>query len=79
MAQTVNITLTTQGLDTGNFTLTALDNAGALVSGWNKTGQTFVTGTPKQYTDVPDTAYQIKIQSLTSYCSNFIILRFKTI
>lgn len=79
MAQTVNITLTTQGLDTGNFTLTALDNAGALVSGWDKTNQTFVTGTPKQYTDVPDTAYQIKIQSLTSYCSNFIILRFKTI
>ncbi len=79
MPQTVNITITNQGLDTGNFFLTALDNAGALVSGWEKTAQTFVTGTPKQYTDVPDAAYQIKIQSVTSYCSNFIILRFKTI
>ncbi len=79
MPQTVNITITNQGLDTGNFFLTALDNAGALVSGWEKTAQTFVTGTPKQYTDVPDAAYQIKIQSVTSYCSNFIILRLKTI
>lgn len=79
MAQTVNVTLTTQGLDTGNLYLTALDNSGAVVSGWDKAAQVFVTGVAKQYGDVPDAAYQIKIQSLSTYCSNFIILRFKTL
>lgn len=79
MAQTVNITLTSQGLDTGNFKLTALDNAGATLSGWEKVGQVFVTNTPKQFTDVLDTAYQIKVESQTVYCANFVILRFKTL
>jgi hypothetical protein len=79
MAQTVDVTLSTKGLDTGNFTLTALDNAGVAVSGWTKTGVNLVAGTPIRYTDVPDTAYQIKVQSATTYCTNSINLRFKTL
>ncbi len=78
MAQTVDITLSTKGLDTGNFTLTALDNSGIVVSGWSKTGISFTIGTPIRYTDVPDTAYQIKVQSVTAYCNNSINLRFKS-
>lgn len=79
MAQTVDVTISTKGLDTGNFTLTALDNAGTAVSGWTKTGVAFTVGTAIRYTDVPDTAYQIKVQSATTYCTNHIILRFKTL
>lgn len=78
MAQTVDITLSVKGLDAGNFTLTALDNAGGVVAGWTKTGVTFVPGTPIRYADVPDTAYQIKVQSVTTYCNNSITLRFKS-
>lgn len=79
MPQTVDITLSTKGLDTGNFTLTALDNAGTVVSGWSKTAVNLVAGSTTRYTDVPDTAYQIKVQSDTIYCTNSIILRFKTL
>lgn len=79
MAQTVDITLSTRGLDTGSFTLTALDNAGTAISGWTKTAVNLVVGTATRYTDVPDTAYQIKIQSATTYCTNSITLRFKTL
>ena len=79
MAQTVDITLSTKGLDAGSFTLTALDNAGAVVSGWTKTAVNLVVGTATRYTDVPDTAYQIKVQSATTYCTNSITLRFKTL
>lgn len=78
MAQTVDITLSAKGLDTGNFTLTALDTAGAVVSGWTKTAVAFTVGTAIRYTDVPDTAFQIKVQSDTQYCTNSITLRFKT-
>lgn len=78
MAQTVDITLSAKGLDAGNFTLTALDNTGAVVSGWTKNGVAFVAGTAIRYTDIPDTAYQIKVQSATSYCTNSITLRFKS-
>lgn len=78
MAQTVDVTLSTKGLDTGNFTLTALDTAGDTISGWTKTAVSFTVGTPIRYTDVPDTAYQIKVQSSTSYCTNSITLRFKS-
>ena len=79
MAQTVDVTISTKGLDTGNFTLTALDNAGTAVSGWTKTGIAFTVGTAIRYIDVPDTAYQIKVQSATTYCTNSITLRFKTL
>jgi hypothetical protein len=78
MAQTVDVTLSTKGLDTGNFTLTALDTAGDVVAGWTKTGVSFTVGTAIRYTDVPDTAFQIKVQSSTTYCTNSITLRFKT-
>jgi len=78
MPQTVDVTLSAKGLDTGNFTLTALDTAGAVVSGWTKTAVAFTVGTAIRYTDVPDTAFQIKVQSGTEYCTNSITLRFKT-
>lgn len=78
MAQTVDVTLSTKGTDTGSFTLTALDTAGVLVSGWTKTAVAFTVGTAIRYTDVPDTAFQIKVQSATTYCTNSITLRFKT-
>jgi hypothetical protein len=78
MAQTVDITLSTKGLDTGNFTLTSLDTAGVVVDGWTKTAVAFTAGTAIRYTDVPDTAFQIKVQSATTYCTNSITLRFKT-
>lgn len=78
MAQTVDVTLSAKGLDAGNFTLTALDNAGVAISGWTKTAVSFTLGTAIRYTDVPDTAYQIKIQSATTYCTNSINLRFKS-
>jgi hypothetical protein len=78
MAQTVDITLSTKGLDTGNFTLTSLDTAGVVVDGWTKTAVAFTAGTAVRYTDVPDTAFQIKVQSSTTYCTNSITLRFKT-
>lgn len=78
MPQTVDVTLSSKGLDTGNFTLTALDTAGALVSGWTKTAVAITVNTPIRYTDVPDTAFQIKVQSATEYCTNFITLRFKS-
>jgi hypothetical protein len=78
MAQTVDITLSAKGLDAGNFTLTALDNAGSVVSGWTKTGVSLTAGTPVRYADVPDAAYQIKVQSDTTYCTNSITLRFKS-
>jgi hypothetical protein len=78
MAQTVDVTLSAKGLDTGNFTLTALDTAGAVVPGFTKTAVAFVTGTPIRYTDVPDAAFQIKVQSGTEYCTNSITLRFKS-
>ena len=79
MAQTVDITLSTKGLDTGSFTITALDNAGTAISGWTKTAVNLVAGTATRYTDVPDTAYQVKVQSSTTYCANSITLRFKTL
>jgi hypothetical protein len=78
MPQTVDITLSTKGLDTGNFTLTSLDTAGAVVAGWTKTAVAFTAGTAVRYTDVPDTAFQIKVQSSTTYCTNSVTLRFKT-
>jgi hypothetical protein len=78
MAQTVDITLSTKGLDTGNFTITALDTAGAPISGWTKTAVNLVAGTATRYTDVPDTAFQLKVQSATTYCTNSITLRFKS-
>jgi hypothetical protein len=78
MPQTVDVTLSAKGLDTGNFTLTALDTAGAVVSGWTKTAVAFTVGTAIRYTDVPDTAFQIKVQSGTEYCTNSITLRFKS-
>lgn len=77
MAQTVDVTLSTKGADTGSFTLTALDTAGAVISGWTKTAVSFTVGTAIRYTDVPDTAFQIKVQSATTYCTNHVILRFK--
>ena len=79
MPQTVDITLYSKGLDSGNFTITALDNAGAAVSGFTKTAVNLVVGTTVRYTDVPDTAFQLKVQSSTSYCTNFITLRFKSL
>lgn len=78
MPQTVDITISTKGADTGNFTLTALDTAGSLVSGWTKTAVAFTVGTAIRYTDVPDTAFQIRVQSVTAYCTNSITLRFKS-
>ena len=78
MAQTVDVALSAKGLDAGNFTLTALDTAGAVVSGWTKTAITFTLNTPIRYTDVPDAAFQIKVQSATTYCTNSITLRFKS-
>lgn len=78
MPQTVDVTLSSKGLDTGNFTLTALDTAGTAISGWTKTAVNFTVGTAIRYTDVPDTAFQIKVQSATTYCANHIILRFKS-
>ena len=78
MAQTVDVTLSAKGLDTGNFTLTALDTADAPISGWTKTAVAFTVGTAIRYTDVPDTAFQIKVQSATTYCTNSINLRFKS-
>ena len=78
MPQTVDVTLSTKGADTGSFTLTALDTLGAVISGWTKTGVSFTVGTAIRYTDVPDTAFQIKVQSSTTYCTNSITLRFKT-
>lgn len=78
MAQTVDIALSSKGLDAGSFTLTALDNVGVAVSGWTKSAVNLVVGTAVRYTDVPDTAYQIKIQSATAYCTNSINLRFKS-
>jgi hypothetical protein len=78
MPQTVDVTLSTKGADTGNFTLTALDTAGAIISGWIKTGVAFTVNTAIRYTDVPDTAFQIRVQSATTYCTNSITLRFKS-
>lgn len=77
MPQTVDITLSTKGTDTGSFTLTALDTTGAVISGWTKTEVSFTVGTAIRYIDVPDTAFQIKVQSATVYCTNSITLRFK--
>ena len=79
MAQTVSVTLTTKGLDTGNFKVTALDNAGTLIAGFEKTAQAFVQNVAISSSDVPDTAYQLKIESVTQYCTNSITLRFKTL
>lgn len=80
MAQIVDVTLTTKGTDTGNFTVTPLDTAGATITatGWPKTAQAFTQGTAVRYSDVPDSAYQIKVQSSTGYCTNSVTMRFKS-
>jgi hypothetical protein len=80
MAQIVDINLTTKGVDTGSFTLTPLDTAGAVVTGtgWPKTAQALTQNVPVRYSDVPDTAFQIKVQSASAACSTFITLRFKS-
>jgi hypothetical protein len=79
MAQIVDVTLTTKGSDTGNFTVTPLDTSGNTVSGagWPKTAQSFTQGTAVRYSDVPDAAFQIRVQS-TGLCTNNIIMRFKS-
>ena len=78
MAQIVDITLSNKGQDTANFTVTPLDNSGNAISfsGWPKTSQSFTQGVAVRFSDVPDTAYQIKVQS-TGLCTSSINLRFK--
>ncbi len=79
MAQIVDVTITTKGSDTGSFTVTPVDTSGNAVSGtgWPKTSQSFTQGVTVRYTDVPDAAYQIKVQS-SGLCTNSITMRFKS-
>jgi hypothetical protein len=79
MAQIVDITLTTKGTDTANFTVTPLDTSGGAISssGWPKTSQSFTQGVASRYSDVPDTAYQLKIQSVGT-CTSFLTMRFRS-
>lgn len=79
MAQIVDVTLTTKGADTGSFIVTPLDTTGAAITatGWPKTAQAFTQGTAVRYTDVPDAAYQIKVQS-TGVCVTSVTMRFKS-
>lgn len=79
MAQIVDVTLTTKGADTANFIVTPLDTAGATItaSGWPKTAQSFTQGVAVRYTDVPDSAFQIKVQS-TGTCVTSVTMRFKS-
>lgn len=78
MAVTVDVMLEKKGIDAGNFSVVPLDNSGNEItaSGWPKTNQAFTIGVYVRYTDVPDTAYQIKIKS-NSACTNDLIMRFK--
>jgi hypothetical protein len=79
MAQIVDVTLTIKGSDTGSFIVTPLDTSGNAVSGtgWPKTAQSFTQGSAVRYTDVPDAAFQIKVQS-TGLCTNSVTMRFKS-
>jgi hypothetical protein len=79
MAQIVDITLSTKGADTGNFTVTPLDTSGGVITsaGWPKTAQSFTQGVASRYSDVPDTAYQLKVES-TGTCTSFLTMRFRS-
>jgi hypothetical protein len=63
------------GTDTINMAAASLTTQFAKVSGVETVA--FTAGTAIRYTDVPDTAFQIKVQSATTYCTNSITLRFK--
>ena len=79
MAQIVDVTLSTKGADTANFIVTPVDNAGADISasGWPKTGQSFTQGVTVRYSDVPDSAFQLKVAS-TGTCVSSVTMRFKS-